>query len=107
MDHRSFVAAAASAAVLSAQAARRDPLGVREDFPITSFSTPPISLPRPGNRSSIVVFYCTRPVADVRAAFQSARMEVTARNGQVRIAPALFNNADEIEKCLEVTKQLV
>ena len=37
MDRRSFVAAAASAAVLSAQAAaRRDPLGVRDDFPIVS-----------------------------------------------------------------------
>jgi selenocysteine lyase/cysteine desulfurase len=61
----------------------------------------------PANRSSIVAFYCTRRVADVRAAFQAASIEVTARNGQVRIAPALFNNADEIEKCLEVTKQLV
>jgi len=61
----------------------------------------------PGNRSSIVTFYCSRPAADVRAAFQAARIEVTARNGQVRIAPALFNNADEIEKCLEVTKLLV
>jgi selenocysteine lyase/cysteine desulfurase len=61
----------------------------------------------PGNRSSIVTFHCSRPPADVRAAFQAARIEVTARNGQVRIAPALFNNADEIEKCLEVAKQLV
>ena len=61
----------------------------------------------PGNRSSIVAFYCSRPVADVRAAFQAAKIEVTARNGQVRIAPALFNNADEIEKCLDVTKHLI
>jgi selenocysteine lyase/cysteine desulfurase len=37
IDRRSFVAAAASAAVLSAQAAARlDPLGVRDDFPIVS-----------------------------------------------------------------------
>jgi len=61
----------------------------------------------PGNRSSIVTFYCSKPVADARAAFQAANIEVTARGGQVRIAPALFNNADEIEKCLDVTKRLV
>ncbi len=61
----------------------------------------------PGNRSSIVTFHCDRPVAAARAAFQAANIEVTARSGQVRIAPALFNNAGEIEKCLEVTKRLV
>jgi selenocysteine lyase/cysteine desulfurase len=61
----------------------------------------------PGNRSSIVTFYCAKPAADTRAAFQAANIEVTARSGQVRIAPALFNNGEEIEKCLEVTKRLV
>jgi selenocysteine lyase/cysteine desulfurase len=61
----------------------------------------------PGNRSSIVTFNCGRPVADTRAAFQTANIEVTVRAGQVRVAPALFNNADEIEKCLDVAKQLV
>jgi len=61
----------------------------------------------PGNRSSIVTFLCGRPVPDARAAFQAANIEVTVRAGQVRVAPALFNNADEIEKCLEVTKRLV
>jgi selenocysteine lyase/cysteine desulfurase len=60
----------------------------------------------PGNRSSIVTLYCSRPAAEVRAAFQAVRIEVTARNGQIRIALALFNNADEIEKCLDVTKLL-
>jgi selenocysteine lyase/cysteine desulfurase len=60
----------------------------------------------PGNRSSIVTFYCARPAADVRAAFQKANIEVTVRNGQVRVAPALFNNADEIERCLEITRYL-
>jgi selenocysteine lyase/cysteine desulfurase len=60
----------------------------------------------PGNRSSIVTFNCSKPVADARAAFQAANIEVTVRPGQVRIAPALFNNADEIEKCLAVTKRL-
>ena len=61
----------------------------------------------PGNRSSIVTFYSSKPAADTRAAFQAANIEITARNGQVRIAPALFNNAAEIERCLDVTKGLV
>ena len=61
----------------------------------------------PGNRSSIVTFNCSKPVADARAAFLAASIEVTVRGGQVRVAPALFNNADEIERCLEVTKGLV
>jgi len=60
----------------------------------------------PGNRSSIVTFYCSKPAADVRAAFVAAKIEVTVRGGQVRIAPALFNNADEIERCLDVTGHL-
>ncbi len=59
------------------------------------------------NRSSIVTFDCSKPVDGVRAAFQKRDIDVTARNSQIRIAPALFNNADEIEKCLEVTKLLV
>ncbi len=61
----------------------------------------------PGNRSSIVTLNYTKPIAAVRTAFQAAKIEVTVRDGQVRIAPALFNNADEIEKTLEVTKRLV
>jgi len=60
----------------------------------------------PGNRSSIVTFYCSKPAASIRAAFVAAKIEATVRGGQVRIAPALFNNADEIERCLEVTGQL-
>ena len=60
-----------------------------------------------GNRSSIVTFDCSKPVVDARAAFQLRNIEVTVRGGQVRIAPALFNNAEEIGRCLEVTKQLV
>ncbi len=60
-----------------------------------------------GNRSAIVTFYTTRPAPDVRAAFQSANVEVTVRDGTVRIAAALFNNADEIDRCLAVTRRLV
>ena len=60
----------------------------------------------PENRSSIVTFNFSKPVEDVRAAFRAANIEVTVRGGQVRVAPALFNNSDEIERCLEVTKRL-
>jgi cysteine desulfurase/selenocysteine lyase len=60
----------------------------------------------PGNRSAIVTFYCGKPAADVRLAFATANIDVTVRAGQVRVAPALFNNADEIERCLEVTRKL-
>jgi selenocysteine lyase/cysteine desulfurase len=61
----------------------------------------------PGNRSSIVTFYTTRPEADVRSAFQAARVEVTVRTGMVRVSAALFNNADDVEGCLDATKRLV
>jgi len=59
-----------------------------------------------GNRSSIVTFYTTRPEADVRSAFQAARVEVTVRTGMVRVSPALFNNTDDVDRCLDVTKRL-
>ena len=60
----------------------------------------------PGNRSSIVTFHCNRPPAEARGLFQSAKIEVTVRGGHIRIAPALFNNVDEIEQCLAVAKRL-
>lgn len=60
-----------------------------------------------GNRSAIVTFYTTKAMAEVQAAFQGANVAVTVRNGMVRVAPALFNNTDDIDRCLEVTKRLV
>ncbi|HTY05220.1 MAG TPA: aminotransferase class V-fold PLP-dependent enzyme [Gemmatimonadales bacterium] len=60
----------------------------------------------PGNHSSIVTLYCAKPAADVRAAFQKAAVDVTVRDGQIRIAPALFNTADDVDRCLEVTRGL-
>jgi len=33
-------------------------------------------------------------------------VDVTVRDGQIRIAPALFNTEEEIDRCLEVTKGL-
>ena len=60
-----------------------------------------------GNGSSIVTFYTAKQPSDVRAAFQSANIEVTVRDGTVRVSPALFNNVDDIERCLATTKKLV
>jgi len=60
-----------------------------------------------GNRSSIVAFYSTRDPAQLQAAFRDAQIRVTIRSGKVRISPALFNNAEEIDRCLEVTRRLV
>ncbi|MEO8334289.1 MAG: aminotransferase class V-fold PLP-dependent enzyme [bacterium] len=60
-----------------------------------------------GNRSSIVTFYAPSPAASVRAAFDAAHIEVTVRNGMVRISPALFNNSEEIDRCLAVTRSLL
>ena len=59
-----------------------------------------------GNRSSIVTFYITRPAEEWRAALAAAKVDVTVRDAQVRVSPALFNNADEIEQMLGVTKKL-
>ena len=60
----------------------------------------------PGNRSSIVTFYFTRPADDFRNAFRNAKIDVTVRANQVRIAPALFNNSAEIDRVLQITKAL-
>jgi selenocysteine lyase/cysteine desulfurase len=59
-----------------------------------------------GNRSSIVTFYVTKPADAWRTAMAAANIDVTVRNGQVRVSPALFNNADEIDQLLSVTKRL-
>lgn len=61
----------------------------------------------PQNRSSIVAFYSDKPAAELSKAFEAARIVVTARDGAVRIAPALFNNTDDIDHCLDVTMRLI
>jgi selenocysteine lyase/cysteine desulfurase len=60
----------------------------------------------PENRSSIVTLFTTKPQTDVRMAFQAATVDVTVRDGQIRIAPALFNTEEEIDRCLDVTERL-
>jgi selenocysteine lyase/cysteine desulfurase len=60
----------------------------------------------PGTRSSIVTFNFSRPAEDFRSAFRTAKIDATVRTSQVRVAPALFNNADEIDSFLDVTRKL-
>lgn len=60
----------------------------------------------PGNRASIVSFYFTRPAAEVRAAFEREAIDVTVRDDHVRASVALFNNADEVDHLLSVTRTL-
>jgi selenocysteine lyase/cysteine desulfurase len=60
----------------------------------------------PGNRSSVMCFYTTRPTSDVRAAFDDAKIDVTVREGHVRVSIALFNNSDDVDGALAVTKTL-
>jgi selenocysteine lyase/cysteine desulfurase len=60
----------------------------------------------PNNQSSIVTFYTTKPGAEYSAALKAANIEVTVRNGQIRVSPAMYNNASEIDRFLEVTKKL-
>ena len=59
-----------------------------------------------GNRSSIVTFYITKPADVWRAALDAAKIDVTVRNAKVRVSPALFNNADEIDHLLSIAKNL-
>jgi selenocysteine lyase/cysteine desulfurase len=59
-----------------------------------------------GNRAPIVAFETPQAMELVRAAFAAAKIDVTVRGGRVRIAPALFNTLEDIDRCLAVTKGL-
>ena len=61
-----------------------------------------------GNASSIVTFFFNRDPAEVRASFNSAKIDVTVRDAlkQVRVSPALFNTADDVARMLDVTRRL-
>lgn len=60
----------------------------------------------PGNRSSIVTFFFSKPPNDVRAALARANIDVTVRENQARVSPALFNTQDEVDSFLAVTQRL-
>lgn len=61
-----------------------------------------------GNASSIVTFFFTRDPAEMRAAFDAAKIDTTVRDAvkQVRVSPALFNTKDDVARILEVTLRL-
>jgi len=63
----------------------------------------------PSNGSAIVSFTSTRPEAVARRVFADAGIAVTIReNGtMVRVSPALFNTAAEIDALLEACERLV
>jgi selenocysteine lyase/cysteine desulfurase len=61
----------------------------------------------PGNRSSVLCFYTTKPTADVRKVFEDAKVDVTVREGHVRVSIALFNNSDDVDAALEAAKKLL
>lgn len=60
----------------------------------------------PGNRSTVVSFYSAKPAAELRAAFEAASIDVTVRDGHVRSSVAIFNNAEEVDRLLAVTRGL-
>jgi selenocysteine lyase/cysteine desulfurase len=60
----------------------------------------------PDNRSPIVAFYMTQSPESAKAIYRKAGISLTARDGTVRISPAIFNNDADLDRCLEVTKQI-
>jgi len=61
-----------------------------------------------GNRSSIVSF-AVDPAREAAAHFTKANVDVSVREGgrQVRVSPALFNTAEEIDRFLSVASVIV
>lgn len=60
----------------------------------------------PDNRSPIIAVACSHPAKTAQQAFDAARIDVTIRNGLIRIAPALFNTSEDIDRCRAVLKKL-
>ena len=58
------------------------------------------------NRSPVTAFHYARPMAEVRAALEAAKIDLTVRDGHVRVSVALFNNAEDVDRLLTVTKRL-
>ena len=61
----------------------------------------------PGNRSSIVS-WTVDPAREAAKLFAAANVDVTVRDGgrMVRVSPALYNTADDIDRFLDVAKPL-
>jgi selenocysteine lyase/cysteine desulfurase len=60
-----------------------------------------------GNRCPIVAFYTNKPTSAARALFAENKINVTARNGTVRVSPALFNNDTDIERLVDAARRLL
>ena len=58
----------------------------------------------PGNKTSIVTFRLSKDPADLGAALAAARIDVTVREHEVRVSPALFNTEEDIDRILGVTR---
>ena len=59
-----------------------------------------------GNRSSVLCFYTTRPSKEISSALDDAKVDVSVRDDHVRASIALFNNADDVDRLLAVTKRI-
>jgi selenocysteine lyase/cysteine desulfurase len=60
----------------------------------------------PGNRSPIVAYYINTPPPQARETFAKAGINVTARDGTVRVSAALFNTEAEIDRFLDVAQTI-
>ncbi len=59
-----------------------------------------------GNRSSVLCFHTKRPAAEINSALSAAMVDVSVREDHIRASIALFNNADDVDRLLAVTKRL-
>jgi selenocysteine lyase/cysteine desulfurase len=59
-----------------------------------------------GNRASIVTFAIKSEMGAARRVFDDAKVQVTVRNGSVRVSPALYNTAAEIDRFVDVAGTL-
>ena len=55
-----------------------------------------------------MTFFFNRDPAEVRSAFDMAKIDTTVRDvlQQVRVSPALFNTRDDVARMLDVTRRL-
>lgn len=60
-----------------------------------------------GNRCPIVAFYINQPVSQARALFSTNKINVTVRNGTVRVSPALFNTEADVFRFLDIARKLL
>lgn len=60
-----------------------------------------------GNRSAVLCFYTKRPTTEINTAMNAAKIDVSVRDDHVRASIALFNNSDDVDRLLAVTKTLI